>query len=94
LHEQAGAAGVVQVHMGEHQPVHLRRRAPGALQCRQHRRHGQAGATVDEGGAAVFDDQVGGIEIVALKGGIDGVNAGVEGHRLIPGGNRWVSTVG
>ncbi|KAG1249542.1 hypothetical protein G6F68_013267 [Rhizopus microsporus] len=56
----------------------------------QHRRHRQAGAAVDERGAAVFNDQIGRVEIRTLEAGIDGVDAGVGGHRHAPGrnGNR------
>jgi len=48
--QQAGAAGVVQMHVGEHQPVQLLRRAAGGRERAQHGRYGQVVAVVDEGG--------------------------------------------
>ena len=41
------------------------------------------GAAIDEGAAAVLHDQVGGIEMLALERGVDGVDA-VLVHPLIP----------
>ena len=48
---------------------------PQRLQRAQQARHGEVGAGVDEGGAALLDDQVGGIKHVAVEAGVDGVNA-------------------
>ncbi len=90
LHQQAGAAGVVQVHVREQQPVHRVNGQTRVGQRLQHRRHRQAGATVDERGAVVFNDQIGRVEVGTLEAGIDGVDAGVGDHRHAPGriGNR------
>ncbi|MNM41671.1 hypothetical protein D3C81_524940 [compost metagenome] len=90
LHQQASAAGMIQVHVGQQQPVHRLHAQPVVGQGLQHRRHRQAGTAVDERGTTIFDDQVGGIEIGPLETGIDGVDAGIGGHRRAPGriGNR------
>jgi len=78
LHQQADAAGMVQVDMGGNDPVHGVARQAQRVQRRQQARHGMVGAGVDEGGAAVLHHQIGGVEARALKAGVDGVDAVAE----------------
>ena len=66
---------MVQVHVGGDHPVDRIAGQPQGIQRGQQARHGEVGAGVDEGGAAVFDDQVGRIEQRSVKAGVDGVDA-------------------
>ena len=84
LHQQAAAAGVVQVHMGGDDPVDRVARQAQGLKRRQQPRHGEVGATVDEGGPPFMHQQVGGVEAVAVKAGVHGVDAVAQ--RLQEGG--------
>ena len=79
LEQGAGAAGVVQMDVGEDQPVHVGRREACGFQPAQQRRHRVRGAAVDEGGAAVLDDQVGRIEQRAVETGVDDMDAVGQG---------------
>ena len=53
-------------------------RQAGGVERRQQARHRVVGAGVDEGGAALLDDQVGGVEARAMKAGVDDVDAVIE----------------
>mmetsp|Transcript_11370 Transcript_11370/g.22085 ORF Transcript_11370/g.22085 Transcript_11370/m.22085 type:complete len:294 (-) Transcript_11370:117-998(-) len=78
LHDQAHAAGMIQVHMGRDHPVHRVARQPERIQRRQQARGSVVGAGVDEGGMAVLDHQIGRIEARALEAGVDGIDAVAE----------------
>jgi hypothetical protein len=75
---------VVEVNMGDDHVVHRIARDAEHLQRPQQPRQRILGAVVDEGGAAVLDDQVGGVEARAQEAGVDRVDAVTE--RLQPGG--------
>jgi len=75
LHQQAGAAGVVEVDMGRDDQIDRIDRQAQARQGRHQVRHRVVGPGVDEGGAAVLDDQVGGVEVRPEEGGVDDVDA-------------------
>ena len=68
-------AGMVEVHMGGDDVVHGIAGQPQVIQGRQQARHREVGAGVDEGGAAVLDNQVGGVEQRPVKAGVDDVDA-------------------
>ena len=53
----------------------------GGVERGQQARHRVVGAGVDEGGASVLDDQVGGVEARPMKAGVDDVDAVVEAAR-------------
>ena len=58
LHQLPGAAGMIQMHMGQDQVLHLFHCNPFAFQCTQQQRYRIAGATVDQCRLATFNDQV------------------------------------
>ena len=94
-HQQADAAGVVEVHMGRDHEVDRVVCQACRGEGRQQARHRVVDAGVDEGGAAALDDQVGGIESRAVKTGVDDVDTvrdrlyegwdGERGHEPILG---------
>ena len=65
LHQQADAAGVVEVDVGRDDEVDRVGVEPGGGERGEQARHRVVGAGVDEGGAAALDDQVGGVEAAA-----------------------------
>ena len=75
---QAGAARMVQMDVRGDHPVHGVRRETQCRQGSQQSRHREVGAGVDEGGAAAFNHQVGGVEHGAVEAGVDGVHAVAE----------------
>jgi hypothetical protein len=78
LHQQADAAGMVEVHVGgDHHLDRLRCQA-GGVERGQEARHRVVGAGVDEGGTPFLDDQEGGVEAGAMKAGVDDVDAVIE----------------
>ena len=80
LHQQADAAGVVEVHVGRDHVVDRVGRQAGGVERGEQARHRMVGAGIDEGGAAAFDDQVGGVEERPMKAGVDDVDAVAEGR--------------
>src|SRR5690606_11858011 len=78
LQQQAGTAGVVEVNVGDDYPVDVFRSQIAVFQRRQQAGHTGVGASIDKGGAAVLFDQVGGVEMVAAKTGVDHGDAVVE----------------
>ena len=70
---------MVQVHVGGDDPVHRVALQAQRLQGGQQARHAEVGAGVDEGGTAAFDHEVGGVEVVPVEAGVDGVHALVQG---------------
>ena len=76
--QRADAAGVVQVHVGRDDAVDGVAREAQRVQRRQQARHREVRAGVDEGGAAVREQQVGGVEVVALEAGVDGEDVVAE----------------
>ncbi len=78
LHQQADAAGMVEVHVGGDHHVDRLGLESGGVERGEQARHRVVGAGVDEGGATVLDDQVGGVEARAMKAGVDDVDAVVE----------------
>ena len=89
-HQQAGTAGVVEVHMGGDDVVHgVACQAQGGQGFEQ-ARHGEIGAGVDEGGAAGVDQQVGGVEARAAETGVDLVDAVPEGLGVLGKNARLV----
>ncbi len=87
-HQLARAAGMVQVHVGENQPVHGPRFQSGVGECMQQSRDRMIGPAVDEGGPVLFHHQVGGVEVRPVESGIDGVNAVHGLHRGSRHGQR------
>ncbi len=79
-HQPAGAAGVIQMHMGEDQPIDIGNRQSGLGQGLHQPRLRVVGAAVDEGAASVLDHQIGGVEVRPLEAGVDGVDAVVVVH--------------
>ncbi len=75
LHQEARAAGVVEMHVGGDDVVDRIDAEPDRVECREQARHRVVGARVDEGGTVALDDQVGGVESRAVKAGIDDVDA-------------------
>jgi hypothetical protein len=88
LHERTRAAGMVQVHMGQDQPIDVGRLQPGLRHAGQQVRQRMAGAAVDEGASAVLHDEVRRIEMIALERGVDGMDAMFDGHLHNSHGNR------
>ena len=70
-----GAAGVVEVHVRRDHVIDGLARQAERFQRGQQARHREVGAGVDEGRAAVLDDQVGGVEHRAMEAGVDGEDA-------------------
>ena len=79
LHQQARAAGVVEVDVGRDHVVDRVGAEADALERGEQARHRVVGAGVDEGGAAVLDDQVGGVEARPVKARVDDVDAVADG---------------
>ena len=75
LHQQADAAGVVEMDVGRDDVVDRVDVEAGAGERGEQARHRVVGAGVDEGGAAALDDQVGGVEERPMKAGVDDVDA-------------------
>ena len=63
------------VHMGDQQPVDIARIQANGRKLFQQAGNGMVGAAIDEGATALFHDQVGGIEMLALERGVDGMDA-------------------
>jgi hypothetical protein len=79
LHQQAGAAGVVEVDVGGDDVVdHLGRQAQ-RIERGQQARHGVVGAGVDKQRAAAFDHQIGRIKLRPVKARVYGVDAVGQG---------------
>ena len=75
LHQQARAAGMVEMDVGRDDVVDRVDADAGASERREQARDGVVGARVDEGGAAALDDQVGRVEERAMKAGVDDADA-------------------
>ena len=75
LHQLPRATGVVEVYVREDDPVDVFRLEVGGFDGREEMRQRMRCAAVDEGAAAVFDDEVGGVERRTAEGGVDGVDA-------------------
>lgn len=80
LQQGPGTAGMIQMYMGQDQPLYLRRRQPGRLHRGQHLWHRQRGAAIDQGAALRLDDQIRCIELHTTKAGIDGVDVELGCH--------------
>ena len=78
LHQQADAAGVVEVDVGRDDVVDGVDVEPGAVERGEQARHRMVRAGIDERRPAVLDDQVGGVEARSMKAGVDDVDALVE----------------
>jgi hypothetical protein len=74
-HQQADAAGVVEVHVRRDDEVDRVRCEPGRFECGEQARHCVVGAGVDEGGAPVLDDEEGGVEARPVKARVDDLDA-------------------
>ena len=92
LHQQAHTPSVVQMHMGRDHPIDGAAGQAQRLQGLQQTGHAEIGAGVDEGGAAALHDQVGRIEVISVKAGVDGKKAlaqrydeGRQHHQTIVG---------
>ncbi|MNM76312.1 hypothetical protein D3C81_881330 [compost metagenome] len=81
LHQRTGAACMIQMHMGNDQPINIRRLQTRLPYAGQQVGQRMAGTAVDEGAASVLHDEIGRIEMIALERGIDGVDAMRNGHR-------------
>ncbi len=81
-HQFAGAAGMVQMHVGQDQPVDIRGCQSGIVQGLHQTWQGMPGAAVDEGRASVLHDQVGGVEGWPVETGIDGMYGCFASHPL------------
>ena len=66
---------MVEMDVGRDHQVDRVAAQPGGGERGEQARHRVVGAGVDEGGAAVLDDQVGGVEARAVKAGVDDVDA-------------------
>ena len=87
LHHLAGAARMVEVHVGQEQPVHLLAGDAEFVERRQQPRRRRAGAGVDEGRAAVLHHEVAAGEAGAHVERVDQVHAVAERLRQ-PGSGR------
>jgi hypothetical protein len=56
LHQQAGTARMIEVHVCQEYEVDVRPVNPGLVQCPQQQRHAVIDAGVDESRAALFND--------------------------------------
>jgi hypothetical protein len=56
LHQQAGTARMIEVHVCQEYEVDVRPVNPGLVQCPQQQRHAVIDASVDESRAALFND--------------------------------------
>ncbi len=74
-HQQAGATGVVEMHMGWHHIIHVGLAQSDPPQGLQHPRHAMGSAGVDECRAALLQHQVAGGEPFAVVAGIDAGDA-------------------
>lgn len=77
---------MVQMYMGQYQLVDCIGGYFCVCQCFEYGWYGQFGIVVDECSVFVFDYQIGGVEVVVLECGIDGVDVGVGGYWFIFGG--------
>jgi hypothetical protein len=78
-HQLAGATGMIEMHVGENQPIDIGWRQSCILQCIEHARHAEVGAAVDKGAATMLNHEIRRIELWPYKAGIDGVNAVAHG---------------
>lgn len=67
----AGTTGVIEVDMGQDQPVDMLAQYRLRLEFRRQRRHGMIGADVDEGTMAALDDQVDDVKPGSVKACVD-----------------------
>ena len=74
-HQRTGTTCMVQVHMGHHHPVDVRRRQAGRGCRGQQVGHRVVGTAIDECTTTLLHDQVGRIEVVTLESGVDGMDA-------------------
>jgi hypothetical protein len=74
-HEQARAAGVIEMDVGRNDEVDRVALEPGGGERREQARHRVVGAGVDERGAAALDDQIRGVEQRPVKAGVDDADA-------------------
>ena len=70
-HQLARAAGVVEVHVREHDVVDRLSRESGRVDGVEQVRHGEARADVDERRVPALDDEVARVEERALEAGVD-----------------------
>ena len=83
-HQLACATSMIEMDVRQEQPVHRGAIDARFLECRQQSGYGVSGATVDECGSALVDDEVNGIELRHQILGVDGVDAvrvSVSDHR-------------
>ena len=97
LEQRAGAAGVVEVDVGEQHPVDRGARDALGVERREQVRHRERGAGIDERRAAAVDDQVAGVEprahivrvdrrdAVGVIGEVRDDEAGSRRPRIAPG---------
>ena len=78
LHQQARTAGVIEMHVRQDHVVDAGPGQAEDFECLHQARDGVIRSGVHEGGAAVRDDQVTGIEEIADEAGIDDVDVVVE----------------
>ena len=71
LDERAGAAGMIEVDVGQEHPVDVRGLETAARERGEQQRHRESRARIDEGRAAAVDDQVAGVEPQPQVLGVD-----------------------
>lgn len=74
-HQLASAAGVIEVNMGEYQPVNLRGIERSFAKRLEQPRDRMVSAAIDEGAVSVMDDKVSSIKSWPHEPGVDGMNA-------------------
>jgi hypothetical protein len=79
LHQLAGAAGVVQVHVGGDHVLHIFGGHTEGLQRGQDAWYARCSAGVDDGGAALVNHHEGGVEAWPGEAGVHGVDAQAAG---------------
>ena len=72
---------MIEVYVRDQQPVDIGCRESDIGKRSHQMGNRMVGAAIDEGSAAVLDDQVGGIEVIAMERGVDGVDA-VPDHAI------------
>ena len=81
-HQLASAAGVIEVNMGEYQPVDLRGIERSFAKRFEQARDRMVSAAIDESTVPVMNDEVSRIKPWPYEPGIDGVNA-LGNHGLL-----------
>ena len=92
-HDLPGPAGVVEMDVGDDHEVHRRDIDLLGLQFVEQGRNRIIGTDIDEGGTAIFDDQMTGIEMGTMETRVDGADAVLEIHEnsLWAGQSRMIA---